>query len=323
MEIRWGIIGCGNIASKFANDLALVEGNTLYAVASRSQDKAALFGEKHRAKKAYGNYEAICKDDKVDIIYLATPHSSHMEYGLMVMNNGKHLLCEKPLAVNTAQVNELIYTAKKNQVFLMEALWSRFNPSIIEVLDRINIGDIGDVKYINADFYFKKEFDPNHRLFNPNLAGGSLLDIGLYPLFLSYIVLGMPKEIISKSRLQSNGVDLQTSVILEYENAQSILSFGLETQSNMLGCIHGTLGSFELHDRWHEAQGYTEINERVRVNHSKPTRGYGYTYEIMECAKAISTEKLLSDKWSHQDSLNLIKMCDIIRSQNDIKYPFE
>lgn len=323
MAIKWGIIGCGRIAGKFAKDLALVEGNELYAVASRSQEKAKLFGDTHGAKKIFGSYEGICEDHDVDIIYLATPHSSHMQYGLMVMNHGKHLLCEKPLGVNTKQVNELVNSAKKNQVFLMEALWSRFNPSIQEVLNRIRNGDIGEVKYVNADFYFKMDFDANHRLFNPDLAGGALLDIGIYPLFLSYIVLGMPLQIISKSRLHANGVDLQTSVILEYEKAQSILSFGLDTISDLPGCIHGAMGSYQLHGRWHEAQGYTEIEGRNRIDHDIPTLGFGYTYEIMECSKAISNGKLQSDLWSHQDSLNLIGLCDTVRSQNGIRYPFE
>ena len=323
MSLKWGIIGCGSIAHKFAEDLALAGGNELYAVASRSIDKAKQFGEKHKAKKSYGSYEEICLNEEIDIIYLATPHSSHMQYGVMILNHGKHLLCEKPLGVNSKQVQKLINTAQKNQVFLMEALWSRFNPSVLEVLDLINKGEIGEVKYINADFYFKKEFDSMHRLFNPDLAGGALLDIGIYPLFLSYIILGIPLEITSKSRLHSNGVDLQTSVILEYENAQSILSFGLETKSDMLGCVHGELGSYQLHDKWHEAQGYTEIKGGNKISKDKPTLGYGYTYEIMECSKAISSGQLESELWSHQDSLNLIGMCDTIRNQNGIRYPFE
>ena len=322
-SLKWGIIGCGHIASKFAEDLDVVEGNELYAVASRSIEKAKTFAQKYKAKQAYGDYDAICQDEAVDIIYLATPHNSHLEYGLKVLNFGKHLLCEKPMAINGQQVSKLLNTAQKNGVFLMEALWSRFNPSIQSVLGKINNGDIGAVKYINADFYFKKNFEVSHRLFNPALAGGALLDIGVYPLFLSYLILGMPKEITSKSRLHTNGIDLQTSVILEYENAQSILSFGLESKSDMLGCINGEKGAFQLHDRWHETQGYTHLLDGKRKDYELPTLGYGYSHEIMECQKCISEGRLQSQLWSHQDSLNLITMCDTIRKQNGISYPFE
>ncbi len=322
-SLKWGIIGCGHIAGKFAEDISLVEDNELYAVASRSQEKAQAFAHKYQVQKSYGDYDAICKDEKVDIIYLATPHNSHLKYGLKVLNQGKHLLCEKPMAVNSEQVSDLINASQKNGVFLMEALWSRFNPSIQTILRRINNGDIGAVKYINADFYFKKDFEPSHRLFDPALAGGALLDIGVYPLFLSYLILGLPKAILSNSRLHSNGIDLQTSVILQYESAQSILSFGIETKSDMLGCINGEKGSFQLHDRWHETQSYSHIQNDMREIYNLPTLGYGYTHEIMECYNCISNGKSQSEYWSHQDSLNLIGMCDTIRRQNGIKYPFE
>lgn len=321
--MKWGIIGCGHIAGKFAEDLALVDGNELYAVASRSQAKANTFAQKYQAIRSYGDYDAICQDDQVDIIYLATPHNSHLEYGLQVLNHGKHLLCEKPMAVNEQQVSKLIDAAEKNGVFLMEALWSRFNPSIQSVLQKINNGDIGAVRYINADFYFKKDFEVTHRLFNPELAGGALLDIGVYPLFLSYLILGMPKEIISRSRLHANGIDLQTSAILEYENAQSVLSFGMETKSDMVGCINGEKGSFQLYDRWHETQGYRHLQNGKQKAFDIPTLGYGYSHEIMECNQCISEGRLQSKLWSHQDSLNLITMCDTIRNQNGIRYPFE
>lgn len=321
--MNWGIIGCGNIANKFASDLKLVKGNSLYAVASRSGKKAKQFGDKYGASKTYDSYLDICQDENIDIIYLATPHNTHMQYGIMAMTNGKHLLCEKPLAVNTHQVNTLIQIAKTNRVFLMEALWSRFNPSICEVLDRLQNNEIGRIKYIHADFYFRKEFDSNHRLFNPCLAGGALLDIGIYPLFLSYLILGKPREVFSTSRLHTNGVDVQTSVILDYDNAQSLLSFGLEVQSNSMGSIRGEKGSFLLHDRWHEAQGYTEIIGTDTESHEKSTKGNGFTYEILECSQSIAAGKYQSDMWSHEDSLNLIEMCDTIRSQNRIKYPFE
>jgi len=321
--LKWGILGCGKIANKFAEDLALAEGSELYAVASRSGNKAQLFAKEHGASTFYKNYQALCDDPAVDIIYVATPHNSHLQYGLMVMEAGKHLLCEKPLAVNEAQVSKLVYTARSNGVFMMEAMWSRFNPSIEEVKQKIVKGEVGAITYINADFNFQLDYDPTSRLYNPELAGGALLDIGVYPLFLSYLILGQPKEIISKAHKHENGVDVQTSAILHYENAQAILNFGLCNSAKMDASVNGEKGSYIFYPRWHETQGYSTFVDGMSKEFPKPTIGKGFTYEIQECEKCINCGKVESSKWSHDDSLNLIKMCDEIRRQNGITYPFE
>lgn len=323
MNLNWGIIGCGNIADKFAQDLALVENNTLYAVASRTESKAKQFAQDHQAIKYYGDYQSLCTDPNIDIVYLATPHNSHKVYGEKVMNYGKHLLCEKALAVNRAEVESMILVAKTNQVFFMEALWSRFNPSIVSALSKVKSQEIGEVTYLNADFCFYKEFDPNHRLFNPMLAGGALLDVGVYPLFLSYLLLGMPNEIKATSVLHDNGVDLQTAVCLSYLNATAILNFGFLNDAEMIGRINGTEGIIYLDKRWHETQGYTLLKDGQSEHYSLPTLGLGYSHEIIECHKCITQGKLQSDLWSHQDSLHLISMCDEIRRQIGMVYPFE
>ena len=317
--MKWGILGCGKIASKFAKDLALLESNELYAVASRSGSKAHSFAEKHGAVRHYADYYSLCNDPEVDIVYVATPHNSHLQYGLMVMEAGKHLLCEKPLAVNEQQVSTLIRSAQEHEVFMMEAMWSRFNPSIQEVKQRIDAGEVGDITYINADFNFQLDFDATSRLYDPNLAGGALLDIGVYPLFLSYLILGAPKEIISKSHKHDNGVDLQTSAILHYENAQAILSFGFNNSAKMAASVNSENGSFIFRPRWHETQGYSTFINDEEVEYSKPTIGKGYAHEILECEQCIINGQLQSEKWSHYDSLCLVKMCDEIRNENGIK----
>jgi len=281
MEIKWGIIGCGRIASKFAHDLALVDGNVLHAVASRNVHKAKDFAEENGATVYYGSYKALCEDDQVDIVYVATVHSFHLSVGLEVMEAGKHLLCEKPLGINKDEVEQLVNCAQRNNVFLMEAMWSRFNPCIQEAYNRVKNGEIGEVNYINADFYFISEYDRSHRLFNPDLAGGALLDIGVYPLFLSYIFLGMPNNIVAKSRLVDDCVDLQTSVILDYDNAQSVLSFGFQTRSDMRGCINGTSGNIQLLDRWHESTEYILIQNEDSKLISVPRIGLGYVHEMI------------------------------------------
>ena len=323
MKIRWGIIGLGKIAGKFAEDLALVDGGELVAVGSRSQEKAEEFGQRHGAKYFHSSYEDLFKNIEVDIIYIATPHNSHLTYALKAMQHGKHVLCEKPLGINKGQVNQLIQASIENNVFLMEALWSRFNPTIRAVLQHIRNNEIGQVNYIQADFAFFKEIDLKSRLFSLDLAGGSLLDVGIYPIFLSYLIMGYPKQILATSTKHSNGIDLQMSALLKYDQGIAQVMSGLTSHADMTAKICGDLGELYIHDRWHEAQSY-RMQKGSDVEHFElPTKGRGYTYEIEECHSCLHEGKTESDLWSHQDSLNLISIMDEIRGLIDLKYAFE
>ena len=323
MRLNWGILGLGKIANKFVIDLAMVEDCHLSAVASRSEDRAMQFGEQYNADQFYASYEQLFSDEEVDIIYIATPHNSHFKYAMEAMNHGKHVLCEKPLAVNRKEVNQLILASKTNNVFLMEAFWSRFNPSIEAVLDHVQNKDIGEVNFISADFSFYKDADPESRLFNMDLAGGALLDIGVYPIFLSYLIMGYPEEIVAKAIKHKTGTDLQTSAILKYKEGFSNIMCGFGSNSDMVARIFGTEGRISIDEVWHESQGYKIEKDESTESFNLPTKGKGFTYEIEECLRCISEGKIESEKWSHQDSLNLISICDDIRNQIGLKYPFE
>jgi predicted dehydrogenase len=323
MSLNWGILGLGKIAHKFVKDLDMVENCHLTAVASRSIVNAKYFADQYNAKYFYAAYHALFINEEVDIIYIATPHNSHFKYALEAMNHGKHVLCEKPLAVNRKQVLQLIETSKANNVFLMEALWSRFNPSIEAVLSHVQNQDIGDVNFINADFSFYGDADPESRLFNMKLAGGALLDIGVYPIFLSYLILGYPEEIVAKAIMHETGADLQTSAILKYKKGFANIMCGFRSDSDMVAKIFGTKGRISIDKSWHESEGYKIEKDGVIESHSLPTKGKGFTYEIMECLNCIAEGKIESSKWSHHDSLNLISICDEIRSQIGLTYPFE
>ncbi|MEZ4969836.1 MAG: Gfo/Idh/MocA family oxidoreductase [Flavobacteriaceae bacterium] len=184
-KINWGIIGLGNIARNFVKDLALVDEAQVYAAASRNLAKAKEFAAAHNISNAFGSYRELLECREVDVVYIATPHTSHCELSIMAMEHGKHVLCEKPMGVNRAEVEKMIAAAQKNKVFLMEALWSRFNPSIMKVKQLIGNGEIGPLAYVHADFaFYALDRDFNGRVLNPELAGGSLLDIGIYPIFL-------------------------------------------------------------------------------------------------------------------------------------------
>ncbi len=323
MALKWGILGLGKIANSFAMDLVLVENCELVAVASRTISKAEKFGKRFEAKYCHGSYQELFENPEVDIIYIATPHNSHLEYALEAMNHGKHVLCEKPLAINQSQVRQLISASQANNVFLMEAFWTRFNPSFEAVLKHIKNDEIGEVNYINADFSFYKDALPESRLLNMELAGGALLDVGVYPIFLSYMIMGIPGQILAASNKHATGADLQTSAIFKYRNGMANIMSGLKSASDMVAKIYGTQGKIFIDRRWHQAQGFRIEKKGKQTKFDLPTKGMGYTYEIEECLKCIDAGKIESEKWLHQDSLNLISICDEIRQQVELKYPNE
>jgi predicted dehydrogenase len=322
-KIKWGIIGLGNIAHQFATDLLLVEDAELVGVASRDVEKSKEFAKKYQCKNAYSFYEDIINDDEIDILYIATPHNSHADLSIKALQNKKHVLCEKPIALNYADALLMIEASKKNNTFFMEAFWTIFNPSFREAFAKIKNGEIGDIKYINADFafYVEKFGDVGDRKTDMKLGGGSLLDVGVYPLFLCYVVLGIPIEILAKANFHQTGADLQTSIILQYENAQAILHSSFVSTSNIKATINGTKGRINLNTPWHQAQSYTITNDGKDAEFRLPTKGKGFTYEIEECHQCINENRIESELWSHQNSLDLIKMVDEVRNQIGLYYP--
>ncbi len=323
-KIRWGIVGPGHIAHSFAKDLSLVEDGKLTAVASRSLDRANEFADEYGAEHRFGSYQELFESDVVDVLYIATPHTSHCELTLKAINHGKAVLCEKPMGVDADQVKMMIAAAKKNEVFLMEALWSRFNPSIGKVKKLIEDGKIGDVTYLNANFgFYGLDRDEDGRLLNPDLAGGSLLDIGIYPIFLAYLILGKPDNIEAASLFHKTGVEVQTAMIFEYSHAQATLASGLRSNMQMRAEIAGSKGSAFLHDRWHETQGYSlEIDGNLE-DFDLPTTGKGYAHEIDEVHHCLRKGNLQSEKWSLQNSLDLANLLDEVRSITGTTFPFE
>lgn len=318
-KIKWGIAGLGNIAHSFSHDLINVEGAELAAVASKSLENAKCFANKFGVKKFYGSYSELFADKEIDIIYVSATNDLHASLTVEALNHGKHVLCEKPVALNLDQAKEMVRASQKNQKFFMEALWTRFNPTLIEVLHHIKRNTIGDVRYINADFAFLAE-NPKIRLTQKEMGGGALLDIGVYPLFLSYLIFGKPEKILATSIFYESGVDEQTSMILQYKNAQSVLHSGFATTSNMVATLNGTKGRININSLWHEAQSFTVIKNNQTLDYHFPTIGKGFTYEILECHKSIQSGKVESELWSHQNSLDLIEIVDRVKSKIGLKF---
>ncbi|MHC0445806.1 Gfo/Idh/MocA family protein [Flavobacterium sp. 3-218] len=320
-KIKWGIVGLGNIASQFASDLLLIENADLTAVASRDFSKAEQFGGKFNVLRMYNSYDLLFEDPEVEIVYIATPHNSHAELSIKAMENGKHVLCEKPMALSYNDAERMVEASKKHNTFFMEAFWTRFIPSVQDVLHKINNGAIGNVNYIKADFAFHGSEIENKRLFDKELGGGALFDIGVYPLFLSYIVLGNPKEILASAIKHKNNIDLQTSMILQYESGQSILHASIVSDSDMKAFITGTEGRIELNAPWFVADGYSLLkNEGKEAVFTLPTLGKGYSHEIIECQNCILNNEIESEFWSHQNCLDLSRIVEEVKNQ--IELPF-
>lgn len=323
-KIQWGIVGCGKIAHKFCQDMALIEDAELTAVASRSLQKAEEFASNYQSKKAYGSYDELFSDPEVEIVYIATPHILHAELSIKAMEHGKHVLCEKPLALNAKDASKMIEVSHRTDMFFMEALWTRFNPNIIEIKQKIDAGEIGEISYINADFSFKAPYGITNRTLALELGGGAILDIGIYPAFLTYLLLGKPKEIMATSLFHpETGCDMQSSMTFVYDHAQAVLYSGFTTNSDMVAKIYGTEGQIFIDKIWHMTQGYSLVKGDKKETFENKTLGLSYSYEIMECHKCLRLGKIQSDLWSHQNSLDLISILDQVRATVGLKYPQE
>lgn len=323
-KIRWGILGCGKIAHKFAADLKLVENATLVAVASRDQLRANDFAKQHEAAKIFHSYEALASCEQVDVIYIATPHGFHHEHTLLCLNHGKAVLCEKAFALNSRQVREMIQAAKRNNVFLMEAFWTKFIPQYKKVTDLIQSGELGDLQLVQADFGFRAAKPTPQRLYDPKLGGGALLDIGIYPVFLAVSLLGRPLEAKAVMTPYSSGVDEQIAMTLKFENgALAILSASFSVDTPVEATILGTKGYIRMKDRF-----YNPISTLEFVKDNKPATpievykegGFGYQYQARHVSECLQNKLIESPVMTHADSLLLMDTMDRIRESCGIRY---
>ena len=324
-KIRWGILACGKIAKKFAADLKLVEDGELIAVASRDFERAKQFAADFPAKYVFGSYEELVNCEEVDAIYVASPHSHHHEHTLLCLNHGKAVLCEKAFAINQQQAKEMIELARTKKVFLMEALWTRFLPHYLKVRDMIAEGKLGELKGVLANFGFKPPEPVSPRLFEPALGGGSLLDIGIYPVFLAQSILGVPDSITAKMDPAHTGVDEQCSMVFHYKNGMtanlfSTLASNLETDAD----IFGTKGRIRLTNRFYEPsatiQYYPDIiTSRTIIPIEKET-GWGYQHEIRHVNECLNKGLTESPVWSLDETLSLMQTLDAIREAMGLIY---
>ena len=321
-KIKWGLLGTGKIAHKFAADLRLVQQAELTAVASRSIEKAARFGAEFHAVKYYGTYLKLANDPEIDVVYISTPHVFHCENTLMCLKAGKSVLCEKPMGMNAREVGAMIREAKSSNLFLMEALWTRFIPATEKLIEVIEKGVIGEIINLQSDFGYAAGYDPNSRLFNKKLGGGALLDIGLYPAYLSLLLMGMPDKIKASAVFTGSGVDASCAFHFGYENgAHADLVATLQENTPIEALIKGTKGSINMHKRFHHSEKLTvtEFGKSPEIL-NMPYLGNGYFHEIQEVINCLQNHQIQSSKMPHSMSMDLITILDKIRKEINLTY---
>jgi predicted dehydrogenase len=321
--IRWGILATGFIANQFAEDLALLPDAAITAVCSRRVSTAAAFAQRHGIPCAYQDWAELARDPEVDVVYVATPHSAHHAATKLLLESGKAVLCEKPLTLDLASAEELVDIARSHGVFLMEAMWMLTNPTIQRSQALVASGAIGEVMHVTADFGVEGPFPVGHRIRDPELGGGALLDLGVYPVALAQCFLGRPERITAWARLLPEGTDENTGLTLGYANgAVATLHAGLSGDTAQRAVITGRSGRIEIDRYFWRAESATVFaangqTERIEL----PMRGHGMVYEaeeVMRCLRAGVTESAVIP---HEATLAVMATLDTALSQIGVAYP--
>ncbi len=323
---RFAIIGLGNIARKFAADLKLVEGATLTSVASRSQERADAFAEEFHVRYAAGSYEKLFEGPHLHAVYIATPHVSHAELVKMCMDHDIPVICEKPMGINLTEVQELVGLARHKQVYLMEALWTRFLPSFQAAKRHIDAGAIGKVEGLRADFGFKMGPQTRERITKLELGGGALLDIGIYPVFLAQVMFGPPTTITAAARFSESGVDVDDTIVLEHEGGiLATLHCTLLAKTKTEAVIYGREGTLYWDELWYKQSDFTikKDNSEEELRYVAKPRGFGYAHEAQAMVEDLREGRTESPLWSLDDSLTLHTTLTKIRELIGLKYPME
>lgn len=323
--IKWGILGTGTIAKKFCTGLTSIADAEIYAVGSRSQESADRFAQQFSIPKAYASYEALANDPDVDVIYIATPHTLHMENALLCLSHNKPVLCEKPFAVNASQAAKVFDLARQKNLFVMEAFWTRFQPLASEIIRRINQGEFGEIRTARIAFGFQEELGPEGRLLNPKLAGGALLDVGIYTLSYADMIFGtVPSSLHSCAQIGPTGVDEQNAILAHYPSGgiaslQSAVTVEIPNDAQMIG----TKAQIDIPEFWHAETAYITPHEGEPYEIHLPFMKNGYEYEAMEVMQCLREGKIQSDilPWSH--TLQMMELLDTCRKEWGLRYPME
>jgi len=324
-KIRWGIISTGFIARQFAKGLTVLPEAELVAVGSRTAETANQFGDEFDVLHRHASYEALANDSDVDVVYIGSPHPMHKENSLLCLEAGKAVLCEKPFTMNAAEAEAVVNVAREKELFLMEAMWNRFNPSLVKARQWLANGVIGELQMLTASLGFRTEFDPQHRLFNPELGGGALLDVGVYPISLASMLFGPPSRITGMAQMGQTGVDEQLGVILGYEEGQlATLYASFRTEPPSEAILMGAMGRIRIHPPIYRPTRLTlsaagQEDETIDL----ALEGNGYNYQAAEVMACLRAGKLESEIMPLDESVSIMRIMDEIRDQWGLTYPME
>jgi predicted dehydrogenase len=321
---RWGILGTGGIAQAFAADLSYLDGHSVAAVGSRTLASAEKFAESYPGCEAFGSYEELVKAD-VDAIYVASPHPMHEEHAMLALKAGKPVLCEKAFTINFQQAKNLVDYSQAHRISLMEAMWTRFLPHIAKIKELLASGALGEIETVIADHGQFIPYERAARLWEPELGGGALLDLGIYPLTLAHLVLGAPSAITATATLTDKKVDLQTSIILTYPSgAHAMLSCTMAVRSSVTAVIAGSKARIEIDGSFYAPTSFRLITRDGEVTEfPKNYEGGGLREEAAEFARIVRAGEIESPLMPHATSLELMREMDEIRRQIGVRYPGE
>ncbi|NEM91273.1 Gfo/Idh/MocA family protein [Galbitalea soli] len=324
-DIGWGILGTGGIAHAFVSDLQLT-GHRVAAVGSRTQESADAFAAEHGIPTAHGSSLDLVDDPAVDVIYVATPHTAHAEGAMQALAAGKHVLVEKPFTLNSAQARQVVSLAESRGLIVLEAMWTRWLPHMVRVREIIAAGTLGEVRTVIADHNQSLPTDPSHRLQNPDLGGGALLDLGVYPVSFAYDVLGAPTKVLAISSPTPTGVDRQTAMLFEYaEGQQAVLHTALDTRGPNRASILGTKARIEIDETWYTPTTFTVFgaHDEVLEEWDSPVEGRGMQFQAAEMERLIAEGHGERDILPPAESVAVMETLDGIRRQIGLRYPGE
>ena len=320
--IRWGILGTGKIARALATALQDVPDAVLAGVASRSLEKAEAFAADFHASTAYGSYEELAQAGDIDLVYVATPHPQHATNALLALGAGKGVLCEKPFTMNRREADQVVDLARRNPVFLMEAMWTRFMPALAEVKRLIASGEIGSVHQVVADFGFTANVKPEHRVYNPELGGGAMLDLGIYPLSIAASLLGPVVDVKAQAEMGPTGVDVQTGFTLKHEGGgMSVCSCSFQARTPGELTVSGSRGHIRMNTMFHRARSITvSLDDGSTRTIDTPYLGNGYADEVIEAQRCFREGLIESPGMTHAETLALMDVMDEVRRQIGLVY---
>lgn len=323
--IRWGILGTGRIADLFATGVAELPDAELAAVGSRVAESAARFGEKFGIPRRHASYAALAEDPAVEIVYVATPHAVHHAAVRLCLEAGKAVLCEKPFTINAAEAADLIELARARRLFLMEAMWTRFLPLMGRFRELVAAGAIGEPRLLAADFGFRHPGGPEHRLFDPNLGGGALLDVGVYLVSLASMLFGRPEQAVGLAHVGPTGVDEQAAVVLKYPGGRlAQLTAAIRTSSPQEVTLMGTDGRLRIHPLWWKPTRMTLTRpDGSEEAFEIPFAGNGYGYEAAEAMRCLRVGALESPVMPLDETLAVMRTLDEVRAGWGLRYPTE